>query len=230
MRPASRPPSRPARVGGSSPAPRGAGVYPRARGYTLLEILTVIVLVGLLAAIASPSFIRLMRDRGVSRSTLHLMDALRTARARALEREVMVVRWNAAGGPGGVPRLELWEAFMVEVGAQPPTCAGIAWGPGSPSSRLLAGMNFSQNPGNAQDTDESGATELAPPVFSDPSGNAQPFVDLCFTGRGKAFVRYAAGDPWSAFTGVASIAMVNKRTNFKRTIFIPPSAPARVAL
>lgn len=202
----------------------------RARGYTLLEILTVIIVIGLLAAIASPSFIRLMRDRGVSRATLHLMDALRTARARALEREVMVVRWSATGGPGGVPRLELWEAVVFEVGAQPPTCSGIAWGPGSASSRLLAGMSFSPNPSGSLDADESGATELAPPVFTDPAGNAQPFVELCFTGRGKAFIRYAAGDPWSSFTGVASIAMVNKRTNFKRTIFIPPNAPARVAL
>jgi type IV fimbrial biogenesis protein FimT len=91
-------------------------------------------------------------------------------------------------------------------------------------------MNFSPNPANAQSTDESGATELAPPVFTDPDGVAQGFADICFTGRGKAFVRYNAGSQWSAFTGVASIAMTNKRTSFKRTIFIPPNAPARVAL
>jgi type IV fimbrial biogenesis protein FimT len=206
-------------------APRGSR-----RGYTLLEVLTVIVLIGLLAAAASPSFIRLMRDRGVSRATLHVMDALRTARARALEREVMVVRWTATGGPGGVPRLELWEAVSIDVGAQPPTCSGTEWGPGSPSSHLLAGMNFSPDPSNVQNTDESGATELAPPIFTDPAGNAQTFAELCFTGRGKAFVRYTAGEKWESFTGVASIAMINKRTNFKRTIFIPPNAPARVAL
>ena len=211
-------------------SPRLEGSRRLVRGYTLLEVLTVIILIGLLAAVASPSFIRLMRDRGVSRATLHVMDALRTARARALECEVMVVRWTATGGPGGVPRLELWEAVTIEVGAQPPTCSGIEWAPGSPSSHLLAGMNFSPDPSNAQSTDESGATELAPPIFTDPAGNAQPFVELCFTGRGKAFVRYGAGDPWESFTGVASIAMINKRTNFKRTIFIPPNAPARVAL
>jgi type IV fimbrial biogenesis protein FimT len=213
------------------PGPKERGfIRGRARGYTLLEILTVIIVIGLLAAVASPSFIRLMRDRGVSRATLHLMDALRTARARAMEREVTVVRWTAAGGPGGVPRLEIWEPLVIAVGAQPPTCSGVAWGPGSASSRLLAGMNFSPDPSNAQHTDESGATELAPPVFTDPAGNAQTFVDLCFTGRGKTFIRFASDEPWSLFTGVASIAMVNKRTSFARTIFIPPNAPARVAL
>jgi prepilin-type N-terminal cleavage/methylation domain-containing protein len=204
----------------------------RARGFTLAEVLTVIVLIGVLASIASPSFIRLMRDRGVSRATMQVMDAYRTARARSLERDAIVVRFSATGGPGGVPRIELYEAVTQEVGAPPPTCNATAWGPGSPTSRLLAGMNFSPDPeaSPTTDGDEAGAIELSPPVFADENGGPKGFADVCFTARGKTWIRYVAGDSFTPLSGVPSVAMINKRTGFKRVVFIPPNSPARIAL
>jgi type IV fimbrial biogenesis protein FimT len=202
------------------------------RGFTLAEVLAVIVVIGVLASIASPSFIRLMRDRGVSRATMQVMDAYRTARARALERGAIVVRFSDAGGPGGVPRIELYEVVNQEVGAPPPTCNATSWGSGSQASRLLAGMNFSPDPEAAPTTDgdESGAIELSPPVFTDPDGGPKAFADVCFTARGKTSIRYVAGDSFTDLTGVASVAMINKRTGFKRVVFIPPNSPARMAL
>lgn len=219
-----------ARIAGARARPPARRRRAHVRAFTLTEVLTVIIIIGVLAAIASPSFIRLMRDRGVSRATLQVMDALRIARARSLEREAVLIRWSAAGGPGGVPRLEVYEALMLDAAAQAPTCAGTAWGPGSATSRLLAGMIFSPESDAAPHPDESGAAELAPPVLYDPDGTAQAFAEICFTARGKTFVRYVTGDPFEALTGAASIAMVNKRTGFKRTIFVPPNSPARVAL
>lgn len=212
----------------SSPARRFRRRAPRA--FTLLEILTTIIIISLLAAIAAPAFSRMIRDRGVSRATLQAMDIYRVARARALERDVVMVRWHAAGGPNGVPRIEFFEPVVTTIGALPPTCGGTAWGPGSPENRSVGALNFSPIPSANPNPDEAGASELSPPVFKDAAGAVQGFVDICFTARGKSFIRTADGDPFTPLTGVNTIEMKNKRTQFSRTVFIPPNSPARVAL
>lgn len=199
-------------------------------GFTLLEILVTIIIISLLAALAAPAFSRMIRDRGVSRATLQAMDIYRVARARALERDVIMVRWNAAGGPNGVPRIEFFEPVVTAVGALPPTCGGTAWGAGSGENRSVGALNFSPDPSSNPNADEAGASELAPPVFKDPSGTVQSFVDICFTAHGKSFIRMSDADPFVPLTGINTIEMVNKRTGFSRTVFIPPNSPARVAL
>lgn len=200
------------------------------RGFTLLEILTVIIIISLLAAIAAPAFSRMIHDRGVSRATLQAMDIYRIARARALERDVVMVRWNAAGGPNGVPRIEFFEPVVTAIGALPPTCQGTAWGPGSPANRSIGALNFSPIPANNPNPDEAGASELSPPIFRDSAGAVQSFADICFTARGKSFIRLSDGDPFVPLTGINTIEMKNKRTNVIRTVFIAPNSPARVAL
>lgn len=181
--------------------------------------------IGILAATASPVLIYLLRDRDIARSTMRVGDMFRFARGRALERQAVLVTWNAVGGPSGKPGITIREAVVTQAGAQTPTCSGTNWANGAAQNRLLSA--FPNTPANPATNPPWG--DAAPQLF-DPAGVAQTYADICYTGRGRTYIRYSAGAPFVALTGVPRIDVVNSKNGFRRAIFIPPSTVARVAL
>ena len=56
----------------------------RARGFTLVEIVTVVTIVGVIAALGAPSFAELMRSQRIKGTATDLMSTLDFARSEAV--------------------------------------------------------------------------------------------------------------------------------------------------
>ena len=186
-------------------------------------------IIGILAAAASPVFVRLMRDNRVTSAATNLADVYRTARARAMGRgSAVLVRWDSAhalpsaADPAG--HVTMREAISGGANADcaplpAPNCLGTNWAANSTTSKFV--MSFDERTKQYQPALAS---------FLDPAGTAQGAnaVDICFTPRGRTFVDYHGGVGFQPLLGVARIEVKNTTTSFVRQVVIPPNGVARV--
>jgi len=195
------------------------------RGFTLAELLTVVAIIGILAAAASPSFVRLMRDRRVSDAAQQMADMYRGARARAMGRgSAIVVRWNAAASmptqanPAG--HLTMREAVLGSgVGALLPStsCAATSWLDTSATSRYVMAFDERRK-----------RFEPSAAVFQTAQGGTLPYVEICYTPRGRTFIRYTAAGNFLPLASVPRIQVANTTTALRRYIILPPNGVARL--
>jgi type IV fimbrial biogenesis protein FimT len=201
------------------------------RGFTIMELLAVLAIIGILAAAASPSFVKLMRDGRVGSAATNIADIYRVARSRALGRgSAVMVRFNDSTS---VPHLVMREAIRGETGidggssldacapSPSPTCTGTDWADSSDNSKYV--MSFD---------DRSSQYSPARSVFVKPDGTVMAsgsgYAEICFTPRGRTFIRHAAADAFEPLIGVARIEVENTKTTLVRQVLVPPSGAARV--
>lgn len=194
---------------------------PRAsmRGFTLVELLAAIVIIALLAALATPSFIRIMRDRRVTQVGISIADTYREARSRALARGIAVaVRWQSTGGGKG--KLEMRETLVLPPGQGiTKSCHTADFGPSSADTRRVSLHDFNAS-----------IYELAVMKLVTESGSDSQFGETCFAPDGRTWIRYADGAVFLQQTGVPRFEVVNSQTNNTRVVFLPPNGIARLAL
>lgn len=196
-----------------SRSPKGRG-----RGFTLVELLTAIVIIALLAALATPSFISMIRDRRVVRSGLFLIDSYREGRTRALSRGVAVLlRWRADGNGRGA--MTMREVIVASGTGVPKGCSTADWSDGSADTREVSKYTFT-----------SAVYELAEMKLFSTAGVETTLGDVCYSPDGQAYVRYADNDTMTPLTGVLRYDIRNTRTSFKRVVFVPPNGVARYQL
>lgn len=190
----------------------------------MTEMLAVIVIIGILAAVATPSFFNLMRDRRVGRAAQTMVDMIRDSKTRALGRgAAQLIKWDINGGSMGVTTtkgaLEQREATVVASPLPATSCLTTVWTQLSTSSRSLGIFNL-----------DNGRQELAVASYFDPTAMASNYGEICFTPRGRAMWRDAAGGAFAVMSGPAHFNIQNSRTGYVRVINILPNGVARLAL
>ena len=193
------------------------------RGFTLTELLAVVAIIGIIAALASPVFVRILRDRRVASASNHLAEFYRTARARAMGRGgAIMVRWDgqhafpSPADPAG--HFTMLEAIRDAACPEPASsCMAANWSANSPTSRYVATFD-----------ERSSTYEPAVADMFDPADAQQQFVELCFSPRGRTFVRYAAAQSFTPLNGVLRVSVRNDKTGMTRQVIVPPHGVARV--
>lgn len=204
-----------------------------ARGFTLVELMIVVVIITALAGLAVPSILKQMQDRRTRQAAEEIASIYRQARLRALGRGAAVmVRYSSTTG------FQLREAVMGGGGtcARLPvsSCSTTQWGQGptvvngdqlisqfSPSAGVYAGVSVAAHA--SAPTAGGGSAKVTDPAVS--------ALDICFTPMGRALFGIAGGTPpptLLAMTGVPLISVSRDTGGLTRLVVIPPNGLARL--
>jgi len=213
----------------------------RAAGFTMAEILAVLAITSILAAVATPGFVGMMRDRRTAQETGMFTDAFRIARARALGRGA-AVRVRILPSIGAVPgRIQILEHISA-VGAIPGAAADGSFSvPGCNAAGAWRVVETF--------TARRGATQLHAFPHTQPAPAAAdlglPVINVCYTPRGRTLVNYlgTGGDTstppeLNGYTALDGVVTLRTRRgteegaddNNPRRIFVLPNGLTRMAL
>jgi prepilin-type N-terminal cleavage/methylation domain-containing protein len=197
----------------------------RARGFTLLELMAVVVIIAIVAALAFPSLASRLRDRRTRQAAQTIAQLYSTARMRAMGRGAAVmVRYDGT-------KFTMLEAIRGTGAETDPNCQPlpIASCLNGGAARWVAGA-----PGNRQiaqfaPLDRSVYSNLKVELAQASTGDAASAMDVCFTPLGGAFVAYDGGGALTRLAGIP-IARVSRDgvVGLTRTVLVLPNGNAQL--
>ncbi|HMJ53145.1 MAG TPA: prepilin-type N-terminal cleavage/methylation domain-containing protein [Polyangiaceae bacterium] len=196
-------------------------------GFTLLELMVVVILIGVLAALGVPSIAAQLRDRRTNQAAHEIALLYRQARSMAMGRGAAVlVRFDGSAN-GRIEVRESMDADPAHCMSLPATsCAAGNWNAASPLNRLVG----------AFDVNGSGPyTSVKLAFFQADGTSAGNAVEVCFSPLGRPYRRFAFT---GAFVPMAEVPYLqvkrvdasNQAEGITRTVLVLPNGTSRLAL
>lgn len=198
----------------------------RNSGYTMVELMVVVIIIAVVAALTIPNITRRMQERRASEAAQRVAQLYQTARARAMGRGTAVtVRYTQPTAQGAFEVLEAQRGPRAGGGCitlPEPSCNATNWDtPGLQQFTSLTEFKI----GGRGEYDNVHVTLTQ-------GGTSPTFVDVCFTPMGRTYVRKSQGLGFSSMTEVyeAKVGRMEGSTALgrTRTVMILPNGSARL--
>jgi type IV fimbrial biogenesis protein FimT len=188
----------------------------------LVEMMVVVVAIGVLAAIALPSFRNQLRDRRVNQAAHQISLLYRQARTRALGRgSSVLVRFL----PTGQGTVEVHEAVGATGFAGSAGCTLAAAGNCTTTNWFTAGQD------KLVDSFDPSISTAYSTVGIALGGVGATQADVCYTPTGRSLVRYTTTGAFAPLTAVPTLTVARSDgLGLTRTVLLLPNGAARLAL
>ncbi len=179
--------------------------------------MVVVVIIGILAAIALPQVTERMRERRASQAAQTVALLYRNARLRALGRGFAVLVTYTAGSGFEVRETKPAGGVANCTPRLPLTCTNTQWGTAT-AWNLVDKFN----------PEEFGS--LTAVVTDSTTGQLATTLDMCFSPRGRTYARTLGADALLPMTDMVNIGFTRGGSSLTRNVSILPNGMARLAL
>ncbi|HEX2880476.1 MAG TPA: prepilin-type N-terminal cleavage/methylation domain-containing protein [Polyangiaceae bacterium] len=192
-------------------------------GYTMVELMVVVIIIAVVAAMAIPNVTRRMQERRASEAAQRVALMYQTARARAMGRGTAVlVRFTKPTQQGALEMREAQRGPGVGAGCETlpvSSCTDTDWDIAARQQfRSVTKLDL----GRRAEYDKVQISMIT-------DGVSRSFVDVCFTPMGRTFVRTATGLEFSTMNGVFEAQVTRANTASRtRSVMILPNGAARL--
>lgn len=188
-------------------------------GFTLVEMMVVMVIIAMMAALAAPSVVNLIRDRASQKDALELLGILQDAHSRSFGRGVAVrvtyTQRAPAAGPDSINIREMEQ----DVDGVP--------GGDIPSSKCTVGT-LSNVRRFWQPADNERRTEVKLTIAGTTVTDGAAPTELCFTPRGRTLLLSAG--VWVPLNDAIVFEFEASATGTKRFVYLYPSGYAKIRM